>query len=293
MDRGQDSSRREQKIHGLFRFSTLKGMSASGNLPPWCSVAGRRFISQISDSHFPCSFATGAMKQDLLHAVFVDAFCDSFELSRIFTEYHRALTDLPDDKAALTALIVFFQPAENPSKIALEEYHRESWALLRRLSAADPSPWPDNIPRDAHDPLFAFCFGGEPWFINISTPMNIVRRSRNLGGGVVWIAQPLSAFKKLFKASSKKQAAQALIRNRCVEYDGITASPDLGNFGDSATPEVLTYGMLDSNESSERASPWIDAFPGSGSRCPFARLTSTSALKRVLCFIRSIFSQIR
>ncbi|WP_330169409.1 YqcI/YcgG family protein [Bartonella grahamii] len=74
-----------------------------------------------------------------------------------------------------TSFVAFEEPAPIQS---IEVYREKFWSILKDLRMLDDREWPKHIPKNMDDPLWEFCFHGEPMFIVCNTPSHINRISR-------------------------------------------------------------------------------------------------------------------
>ncbi|WP_375627400.1 MULTISPECIES: YqcI/YcgG family protein [unclassified Bartonella] len=71
-----------------------------------------------------------------------------------------------------TSFVAFEKPALVQS---IKVYREKFWSILKDLRTLDDQEWPKHIPKNMDNPLWEFCFHGEPMFIVCNTPSYINR----------------------------------------------------------------------------------------------------------------------
>lgn len=211
---------------------------------------------RIENPDFPCVFAKRAFRKKLTKFIFIDEI-NHYGIDKItkgILEFNQITEDWDGNlDNAYPLLIVFSQ------KIAkfysLDEYHQTGWRLLQLLNESDKSEWPSEVSLNTDNPAWSMCFGGRQLFVNMSTPMNIKRKSRNLGSYLVFVINPRERFDIIAGNNEKGRKVRNNIRNRILHYDGYPHSKQLGNYGSNSL-EWQQYGLIEHN---------IDRFD----TCPF------------------------
>lgn len=217
--------------------------------PSWVAEVYTSFKGKVSDKHFPCPFAIEAQKKGKLLYAFAqstEADIDLFHIHAALLEYLKHVQGIPPVKAAMTVLILFIKVEKD--QLSIEAYHQKTWRILEFLHDHDPSLWPKTVPTDPNDPAWAFCFAGTALFINMNTPANRARQSRNLGPVLTLVIQPRDGFDVIAGDTPKGRRIRAVIRERVAAYDSIAPSPELGTYGDPSKHEWKQYGLLDTND---------------------------------------------
>ncbi|MBL0386553.1 YqcI/YcgG family protein [Tumebacillus sp. ITR2] len=236
----------------LFRRNDIEQQGA--NIPEW----GRDVYDALKhdllseESPFPCVFGVEGFKKDLLcYSFFEDAYNehDLLNLRDALVEYTRMFRELGRN----TSFVAFFKPSEE--ELAMEEYQSLFWSVLRFLNAHDPQAWPADIPQDTEDPLWEFCFNGEPIFVVCNTPAHEKRKSRSAKTFLMTF-QPRWVFEELH--GEKGEKGRALVRQRLAKYDEVEVHPAMGVYGSEANREWKQYFITDENTSP--------------SKCPFHAL---------------------
>ncbi|CAL4869696.1 hypothetical protein MMA231_03988 (plasmid) [Asticcacaulis sp. MM231] len=240
-------------------------------LPPWAKLAVGKFHDRIRDRNFPCFFAPAADRQGTIVYSFLKGTNTAADIEALLAQigdYLHGLRSLPAQKADMTVLVAFVMPPAR--RQTLGQYARQSFDLLSELHALDPVDWPLHIPKDQNDPKWSFALFGEALFINISTPANVVRRSRNLGEGLVLIISPREVFDRIAPAGEAGDRVRGNIRRRSAGYDGLETAPWTTNYGMGGPGgERKQYLLPDDNENSiDLTITYRDSKPGPG-KCPF------------------------
>jgi FPC/CPF motif-containing protein YcgG len=237
----------EPGVGSLLDQATLAERVASGALPEWVGNHWETFRAALTGTHegspFPCYFGIDSVENgDPLYTT-----CPSttdkdalFGLRDALVEY----LDTYRDHAERASLVVFFAPDDAETEA---DYHERLWHVLQFLHVHDPEPWPEDIPTDADDPYWEFCFGGEPLFPTCRAPFYDTYRSRYCPVGLEITFQPRTLFDGITADTDAGQAARETIKSRLEEYDGVCPHADLGDWGVEGDREWIQY-MLREDE---------------------------------------------
>ena len=238
--------------------------AASRRIGAWKSSAWEDFRAIINDPAFPCFFASSADKRGSLRYCFIEdprSETDLRLLGNAVTEYLEEVREIEERSvtdAAFQILIVF---VKTPQPISLEDEQTQGWEILSRLHLLDSKPWPKHVATDPEDTKWSFCWDGVPLFVNISASAHKRRKSRRLGRHLALVIQPRDAFDSIAGNTPSGRKLREKIRKRIKPYDGVSACPLLGTYGESGSLEWLQYAIPDQN------GPLSE-----DSRCPFVGL---------------------
>lgn len=226
-------------------------MANPSRVPAWLMREYRSFHEIAADDAFPCTFGQAAEKDGQLRYTFLQRD-DISPLPSTLAAFLRLSRSNPDVRHNLT---VFFEPEAEAKRF---EYYRDRfWQILNFLHADDCVPWPSDIPTDPDDPLWEFCFGGEPIFMFAACPAYIHRRSRNYCNSLVMFFQPKRIFKGIEAESAAGTRVRRVIRSRLQRWDGTDKEhPDIVGYGEPLTFRWKQYLLSD------------DGTPAHG-KCPF------------------------
>ncbi|KAM0251904.1 hypothetical protein ACHAQJ_007966 [Trichoderma viride] len=196
---------------------------------------------------YPCVYATKGFKAAEHRYLFLDSEDPGSEknlrqLALALGHYISLVNGLGPN----TSLVVLFPVPEIPKPV--RQYHADYWSWLDALARIDGKAWPQNIPQQIDDPLWRFCFQGEGLFSLSLTPGHELRRSRHCGCFCIAF-QSQSVLDLLFSTRQKKQAAMTKVRNLLSDYDQVSISPELKEYGDKTGRESLQYFLMDDNTS--------------------------------------------
>ncbi|HYO54046.1 YqcI/YcgG family protein [Archangium sp.] len=227
-------------------------MNEDGGLPPWLNQEYKTFRKVVLDPEFPCYFGTSGEKTGELRYAYAEegVWTHVPDALRTFLALSR------EHPRIRHALALFVEPS--PRERTLAEYRDQFWSILNFLHEVDSSPWPLNRPEDPEDPLWEFCFDGEPMFVFASCPAYKKRISRELGRSLVLLFQPRRVFDDIKGGTKAGTRAREVIRRKMEKMEGMPAHPDMGNYGDPSVHEWKQYFLPDDNT------------PVAG-RCPFHR----------------------
>jgi FPC/CPF motif-containing protein YcgG len=179
----------------------------------------------------------------------VDEAPDVAHIGEAIVGYLHGLTHLPQAEADTTVLVILIKPP--PAARSLSDYAKDAGVLLSALHHRDEAPWPAGLPTDPDDPKWSYAFAGQALFINVSTPANIVRRSRNVGPGMALIVSPRDVFDRVAGPDEKGRKTRSTIRERTAAYDGGLpfASWSAVRYGEGSTgTERKQYVLAEDNE---------------------------------------------
>ncbi len=206
--------------------------------PDWALSAVMDLTREVMNPavQYPCHFATQVYKNEAFRATFVDE--PNAELQQALLQYIEESRGI----GPITSFLSFYRPIEAETDV---DYKAWFWSVLQYLHDNDPEPWPADIPRDLSDPSWAFCFGGQSFFVVCFTPANEKRRSRHSQVPMI-IFQPRWIFKGLEGTSTAGQLARKIIRDRVQAYDTLPPSVNLTSYGEGE--DWKQYFLLDRND---------------------------------------------
>lgn len=226
-------------------------MSNPLQIPNWLMREYGAFHQTVIKDNFPCNFGLAAEKDRELRYTFIqgDDFTSLPETLNAFLHLSRSHPNVRHN------LTVFFEP-ETELK-TFEYYKARFWQVLNFLHAQDHVPWPNDIPTDKDDPLWEFCFGGDPIFMFAACPAYIQRKSRNYGSSFIMLFQPKRIFKGIESETPAGTKVRRAIRARLKKWDSNESlHPDVTDYGEALTYRWKQYLLSDDNT------------PALG-RCPF------------------------
>lgn len=172
------------------------------------------------------------------------------DILKVFTEKSKEFGDF-------TSLIIFYRLREDIEKIySVEEYEQLFWQQLNQIAAVDELDWPQDIPVEAHQPTWEFCFHGERYFMYCATPAHMQRQSRHFDTMMLAIT-PRWVLQKFNKSESRTKKIKERIRKQIMNYDSIDVHPDLNSYGEKDNFEWKQYFLRDDHTTS--------------AKCPFHR----------------------
>ncbi|WP_414635281.1 YqcI/YcgG family protein [Bacillus sp. NTK034] len=238
-------------------MNSLFTANSSGiqNLEDWQQIAFDRFQTKMTDKErpFPCIPATIGFAKNQLRYGFADdprdpdSIQQSAAMLKEFSVHSREF-------GSYTSLIIFYKTRDD---LSLEEYEQLFWEQLTGLCEMDNAEWPNEIPKDPHDPLWEFCFHGEKYFVYCATPAHKNRQSRHFDTMMLAIT-PRWVLQEFMKKKTLASRLKNQIRKRLQKYDSITIHPDLNSYGADDNFEWKQYFLRDDDTTI--------------SKCPFHRL---------------------
>ncbi|WP_264737864.1 YqcI/YcgG family protein [Cytobacillus firmus] len=248
----------------MTKINSLYPANFSGlySLEDWQQIAFDRFQTKMTDKErpFPCIPATIGFAKNQLRYGFADdprnpaSIQQTAVMLKEFTEHSREF-------GSYTSLIIFYKLQDDLSVV---DYEQLFWEQLTGVSEMDDAEWPNEIPKDPHDPLWEFCFHGEKYFVYCATPSHKNRQSRHFDTMMLAIT-PRWVLQEFMKKKTLATRLKNQIRKRLQRYDSIPIHPDLNSYGADDNFEWKQYFLRDDNTTI--------------SKCPFHRLLKTSRHK--------------
>lgn len=220
-------------------------------LPPGWAPKSVAILKNILSPEFPCLFAASARL-----SIAIAESMEASELARIrlaMLAYLQHARGLEPRESSRSMLIILFPPDDPP--LPEDQYRDRMWRILQYLHDHDTRPWPEDVPMDTSDPYWAFCFDGEPLFVNASTPAHIQRRSRNLGPGLVLAIQMRNGVDYQVDFGKAGNAVRRLIRQRVEAYETATPMRMFGPSGAVTKRDWRIYFLPDRGRKTERSCP--------------------------------------
>ncbi len=223
---------------------TKSDLKYGNNIPEWLKDEYSYWEKVVSDKNFPCHFGTIAEKKGDLRYFYIENH-DLSPLPNVLREFLKLSRENEHNKHAL---VVFVQP-EIPEQ-SFDYYENYFWNILKYLHENDEKEWNANIPTDPDDPLWEFCFDGEPIFVSANMPAYKHRITRNMGKSLILIFQP----RRIFADITPK--AIDLIRSKVESIENLPIHPDLGRYGDESNREWKQYIITDDNNPRKGVCPF-------------------------------------
>ncbi|MEA5470452.1 YqcI/YcgG family protein [Spirulina sp. 06S082] len=212
----------------LWNKIQLESASDKCSLPDWVHKSYEAFIETIHQDNFPCFFGTLAEQKRMIRYAIAPSLTTSESFDHIleavysYLEEERNLTANEINENSLLLSLAIFFPLE-AEEYSLEQYAKQIYDFLNELHRRDRFPWPEEIPTDPNDSEWRYCLGGRSLFVNISTPANRKRRSRNLAPGLIAVINPDDVFERVWKRWGEDPRHN--IYKRMEKYDRIPPSP--------------------------------------------------------------------
>ncbi|WP_251025688.1 YqcI/YcgG family protein [Bacillus sp. ISL-47] len=215
-------------------------------LKEWKRDALEKFNKKLSDKDkpFPCIPATiGFSKNQLRYGFAEDPREESTteQVAALLKEYTLHSRTFGN----YSSLIIFYKtPDKIRSSYTVKQFEQLFWQQLASLSEIDEVEWPNNIPKDPHDPVWEFCFHGEPYFMYCATPAHVNRQSRHFDYMMLAIT-PRWVLKEFMKKESLALKIKSQVRKRLKKYDSSPIHPDLNSYGAEDNFEWKQYFIRD------------------------------------------------
>jgi len=218
--------------------------------PGWFIKSYEIFRERLIDPKYPCYFGSKAEKSSDLYYSFLEP-ARSSHLAQSLTKFVEVSASLPGRK---NNLAVFVRPEDEP--VTHEDRRQQTWDILQDLHERDSDPWSHAAPPDPEDHMWEFCFAGTLFFVVALSSTHVLRKSRNMGPGLILIFQPRDVFVNPETGEKIGQAARNIIRDRLRHWDDIDVHPDLGEFSDPRKNEWKQYYLSDDMTQEKRQCPF-------------------------------------
>ncbi|QDT12897.1 YqcI/YcgG family protein [Stieleria marina] len=269
----------------LWKKSQIELALADCKLPSWVQKSYDAFVETMRGDDFPCFFGVLAEQKELIRYAIAPSLTTPEALDCIlesvyaYLEEERRLEEFPTGEDPLYLTLVVFFPIESESR-SLDHYAEQAFSVLNALHRRDRMPWPDDIPSDPSDSHWRYCLGGRKLFVNVCTPANHNRRSRNLGPGLTMVINPEDVFQKVWERWGEEPRRK--IYKRMESYDRIPPHPlvrpwDKGEREDERNHLNTKITVLADRNDSEFEFPfqYVTQDQKQGA-CPFHQSSSTS-----------------
>lgn len=196
----------------------------------------QEFERTVCAPDFPCFFAGPAMtSSNMAFAYFGGG--DEDEARAYATEAMWALADRIKLSPELTGVLFL----DTESRTIVEDQGFAS-SLIDYLQEAGSSEWPKGHTMNTSDPSWTLWINGVSFFLNVSTPHHVLRRSRNVGSAFTVVAQARHVFDS---GAARNPSVRARIRSRISVYDAVPVHPALKAYGDPENREIDQYFLGD------------------------------------------------
>ncbi|MBM7703767.1 YqcI/YcgG family protein [Metabacillus iocasae] len=223
-------------------------------VPNWGKVAFESFKSDLlsESAPFPCVLGVEGFKHNLLRFGFCASPYDESDMKQCalaLRQYLREFRSL----GRYTSFVMFFKPEKTKT---MQQYEKMFWDTLETLHSLDEELWPDDIPLHPNDPLWEFCFGGEPIFVVCNTPAHQSRKSRRSHTFMITF-QPRWVFEGISEDTKIGNSVKRIVRNRLKMYDEVHPHPELGWYGNAQNREWKQYFLHDTNDEVTTKCPFL------------------------------------
>jgi FPC/CPF motif-containing protein YcgG len=217
--------------------------------PQWLLDSHEKFHEALSAPGYPCYFGAQAEK----HGHFYYSYASRSDLAHLPSTL-RTFTEIMRVHARTRTNLVVFLKRERSCRNH-QAYRSMFWEILQYLTDRDPQRAANVAAVSPDDPLWEFSFAGSLFFVVGAAPSYRLRRSRNLGEGLVMLFQPREVFLDPRTALPIGPQVRASIRNRLAAWDEISAHPDLGVYGDRHNREWRQYFLSDDDQPEQGECP--------------------------------------
>ncbi|WP_239422026.1 YqcI/YcgG family protein [Bacillus sp. CGMCC 1.16541] len=232
---------------------TEQEINEATNIPEWGKTVFESFKRDLvsESAPFPCVLGVEGFKHNLLRFGFCTSPYDKKEIkqcAQALTQYLQEFRSL----GRYTSFVMFFEPTETKP---MEDYEKMFWDTLQHLHELDEEEWPEDIPNHPSDPLWEFCFGGEPIFVVCNTPAHHLRKSRRSDTFMITF-QPRWVFEGIREDTKVGKSVKKLVRHRLTTYDTVAPHPELGWYGNAQNREWKQYFLHDTNDETTKKCPF-------------------------------------
>ncbi|WP_442600214.1 YqcI/YcgG family protein [Neobacillus sp. D3-1R] len=224
--------------------------SHRNELQQWEKDALEKFEVKMKDKlrPFPCIPATIGFSTNQLRYGFVGDPRNSSTLKEV-AELLKKYTHSSREFGNYTSLIIFYETPKNVKEThTVQQFEQLFWEQLSGLGTLDELDWPQHIPANPHNPVWEFCFHGEPYFMYCATPSHQNRQSRHFDHFMLAIT-PRWVLQEFNKSESYAKSIKSQVRKRLEKYDSIEIHPDLNSYGKEDNFEWKQYFLRDDDTS--------------------------------------------
>lgn len=234
-----------------FNYSYGRDINADGD---WRALYIKEFESIACADSYPCIYVKQAYQKGYLSFHFIDEPDNDHQCIDAFItlqKYTQSTLAIQNKRIAAMKIILFVIKAD-----AIEGGHEQTaWELLRTFLDIDPCPWPKVYPDSPEDAYWAYCFAGQRFFVNISSPEHTLRKSRNLGRHLVLVMQLRDGIDYIAPANKQGNAIRKLIRKRIADYDLVPVSNHLATHGQGKNRDWKQFWLGDDDAKQKKSCP--------------------------------------
>lgn len=209
-------------------------------------------MNNIANPLFPCYFSQSVIPKNSIHFSSITDFATK---ENLFEQAHDELclfAELEKDPDPFRVFVL----SMNIQTSSWQEDNDFMWEFIDYLESKDTEVWPEEVSRDTNSPSWSFCFKGMPFFFNLNSPNNTLRKSRNVTGKFSFLIQRTDSFEKILPVDldevtreERRWMIRKDIRDRIGVYDEQVVSPALaGEQGNLEHLEWVQYHIPNSNE---------------------------------------------
>lgn len=190
-------------------------------------------MKQAPRTAFPCSFARNPVKRGDLRFLLIPYELDNsqYELNLLASGLRTYIDQINIDALDVNhnrSLLVLFEPVATLT--TTDQFKEIFIEAMQFLLDEDRRPWPSRVSKDSAHSTWTMCFHGCELFVNVSHPAHVLRRSRNMGEGLVLVINPRKIFDIAAPTNQQGCAITARIRQNIDVYDDVTHSGLLGSY---------------------------------------------------------------
>ena len=207
----------------------------------WESVVFKEFEAALMSKTrpFPCVFGVAGFQQDQLRYCFNEELVVS-DIALSLEHFIKHSREYGQN----TSLVIFSKPCNVET---VKSYEKRFWSIISELAAIDQYEWPQDIPRSLDNPLWEFCFAGEPIFVVCNTPAHVLRQSRRASSFMITF-QPRWVFNNILGTPELAKKSSGKVQARLKPFDLISPSPHLGSYGSPENREFSQYFLHENND---------------------------------------------
>ncbi len=222
------------------------------DLPAWLIASYAEFRTHVEHPQFPCFFGTQAERRGEMFYSFVSGG-DLTHLPTTMVKFAELSANRADEK---NNFALFFEPESAP--VTHDRYQDHFWNVLQYLHDHDSALTAESsVVLNPEHPDWEFEFAGVQMFVVCCAPSYKLRRSRNLGPGMIMLFQPRSVFVDAITQRAIGPQARDEVRRRLLAWDRVPAHPDLGVYGEPENREWKQYFLPDDSAAESNACPFL------------------------------------
>ncbi len=202
----------------------------------WQRAAATMLATKLSDTTYPCHFATLALRRDQLRVGFI-RLGDSESAAALLHAYLESVENKAGSREAFAII------EEAGPQVDHRTYFDRFWRYLIEMHDHDVRGWPSDRPTDPNSPHWMYVFRETPFFVFGLSPSHQVTSSRHLPNHLALVFVPQNSFAGIERGTLEGARVRERIAQRLAAYEQAPPHPCLDQ-SDQRIPAWKAYFLV-------------------------------------------------